>query len=355
MVHAPLPSPRGPISLELISALREGRPVTRPDSLPIHAVADPIADDDLQLALYVCFELHYRRFAGVEDDREWDPTVLALRGALESRMTGALTELVPMPSPDAPVDLAAMIDAFDGPSLSTHVAEHATVDQFREFLVHRAPYQLKEADPHSWGLPRLAGRAKAALVEIQMDEYGNGTPGLAHAELFAETLTAAGLDATYGLHVDAVPGITLATTNLISLFGLHRHYLPALLGHLAVFEMTSVTPMSRYAAAARRFGLGETGARFYEVHVEADAVHQVVAEEALIGSYVADDPAAGPLVTWGAATLMAVENRFARHLLDSWAAGTTSLRGPGALGRLRVPTADQPTIDLDADDLATAV
>lgn len=30
-------------------------------------------------------------------------------------------------------------------------------------------YQLKEADLHTWAIPRLAGRSKAALVSIQAE------------------------------------------------------------------------------------------------------------------------------------------------------------------------------------------
>src|SRR3712207_8445227 len=45
------------------------------------------------------------------------------------------------------------------------------------FRSQRSIYTLKEADPHSWAIPRLTGRAKAALVEIQSDEYGEGRPG----------------------------------------------------------------------------------------------------------------------------------------------------------------------------------
>jgi hypothetical protein len=78
------------------------------------------------------------------------------------------------------------------------------------------------------------GRPKSALVEIQLDEYGGGRPGLSHAELFAATLRAAGLDDTYGAYLDHVPGVTLATTNLISLFGSQRRLVPALVGHLAL-------------------------------------------------------------------------------------------------------------------------
>ena len=65
------------------------------------------------------------------------------------------------------VDVSAMTDLVDGdtgPSLSRYLERRATAEQFREFVMHRSVYHLKEADPHTWGIPRLAGRAKAALL-----------------------------------------------------------------------------------------------------------------------------------------------------------------------------------------------
>ncbi len=53
-------------------------------------VDDPLRDDDLQLALYSCFELHYRGFAGVDPEWEWSPALLALRGLLEATFLAAL-------------------------------------------------------------------------------------------------------------------------------------------------------------------------------------------------------------------------------------------------------------------------
>ncbi|MFE8009473.1 hypothetical protein [Streptomyces sp. NPDC057418] len=53
------------------------------------ATADPYGED-LQLALYVLYELHYRGFAGVAEDREWDPALMPLRRAIEMRFLNAL-------------------------------------------------------------------------------------------------------------------------------------------------------------------------------------------------------------------------------------------------------------------------
>ena len=96
------------------------------------------------------------------------------------------------------------------------------------------------------------------MVEIQADEYGDGRAEQdIHAELFARAMEAVGLDATYGAYLDRMPGVTLATVNLMSLFGLHRRLRGAIVGHLALFEMTSSVPNRRYGAGLRRLGYGE--------------------------------------------------------------------------------------------------
>lgn len=71
------------------------------------------------------------------------------------------------------------------------------------------------ADPHSFGIPRLDGAVKAALVEIQSDEYGGGRPGRMHAELFRSTMRWFGLNDEYGHYVSAVPPATLAVSSLM--------------------------------------------------------------------------------------------------------------------------------------------
>ena len=338
---AHLPSPRGPLSSYLLEHLR-----WRPHDLGDPPVSPPqgeaaLTDDDLHLALYVCYELHYRGWAGVQDGWEWEPSLLAVRRRLEQAFVDALIDDVGPPD-DLPrwdveveAELHRILSSGTGPSLSAFVKQEGTVEQLREFCVHRSAYQLKEADPHTWAIPRLGGPAKAALVQIQSDEYGNGVPSEVHAELFAVTMAELGLDRTYGAYLDLMPGVTLATVNLVSLFGLHRRWRGALVGHLAIFEMASVTPMGRYAAALRRLGFGDDAARFYDVHVEADAVHEVVACRDMAAGLVRQEPALAGDVLFGARAIMRVEERFARWLVDSWSAGRSSLRRP--LAPLTVP------------------
>lgn len=321
------PAPRGPLSDFLLTRLR-GPVGTLP---PAPAAADdPLDGEDAALALYCCYELHYRGFAGVDERWEWEPSLLALRAQLEAAFDARVREEAgPVVDDDDLTDrLYAVLREHDGPSLSEHVARHATRAQVLEFTVHRSAYQLKEADPHSWALPRLSGEAKAALVEIQSDEYGEGVEKDMHAELFALSMRELGLDDTYGAYLDLIPGPTLATVNLVSYFGLHRRLRGALVGHLAVFEMTSVEPMGRYSVGLRRHGFGPWARLFYDTHVVADAHHQTVAARDLAGGLVRAEPHLRRDVLFGAQAITALEGNFTRHLLDSWTAGRTSLRQP---------------------------
>jgi hypothetical protein len=324
-----LPEPRGEISAHLLASL--SRPVHPIVARLVPPPPDPLSDEDLQLALYLCYELHYRGLPGVADGWEWEPSLLAFRRNLESCFEAALHATVPtVPEAPAPEDmdlaLRAIADADDTPSLSRHLEREATFEQLLEFVAHRSAYQLKEADPHSWALPRLYGGPKAAMVQIQADEYGGGDPARIHAQLFANTMDALGLDSAYGAYLDNVPGVTLATVNLMSLFGLHRRWRGACVGHLALFEMESSIPNRRYANGLRRLGCDERATEFFDEHVMADAIHESVAAVDLAGGLARQQPALAADILWGAATLVELDARFARHVLAAWETGQSSLR-----------------------------
>src|SRR6185437_10553569 len=167
---------------------------------------DPLGSDDLQLALHLCYGLHYDGFAGVDEAWEWEPSLLTLRRGLEDQFLGGLVAEAGLPGSvtDDDVDLRGVVRRVrqllrtDGRSLSAYMLEDGDIDGLREFVVHRSIYQRKEADPHTWAIPRLRGRAKSALVALQSDEYGRGERGATHAEPFVRTMTALGLDPAPG-------------------------------------------------------------------------------------------------------------------------------------------------------------
>jgi hypothetical protein len=125
--------------------------------------------------------------------------------------------------------------------------------------------------------------------------------------------------------VEVLPGVTLATVNLVSMFALHRRWRAALVGHLAVFEMTSVEPMARYSSALARFGIGPEGRRFYDVHVTADERHAAIARDRMVAGLIRAEPELSADLLFGAAAVLMLEQRFASHLLDAWANSRSSL------------------------------
>lgn len=326
-----LPAPRGPLSEQLFEAL-EGPPHARLPAPGLIDATEPIADEDLQLALYVSYELHYSGIRGVDERWEWAPSLLSFRGALERPFEEAVAALV---SPAEPGELESVGEALQGivaedpgPPLSRYLETQGTHEQMLEHVVHRSAYQLKESDPHSWAIPRLGPGPKAALLEVQFDEYGGGSSERMHSVLFEKTMAGLGLDESYGHYLDSWPGVTMATVNLMTGFGLHRRRRGAIVGHLAAFEMTSSIPNRRYGNALRRLGFGPAVTHFYDEHVEADAVHENIAAWDLAGGLAAAEPEVAADILFGARALLQLEARWAIHLMDAWERGETSLRSP---------------------------
>ncbi|MFD9464880.1 iron-containing redox enzyme family protein [Streptomyces sp. NPDC060027] len=339
----PLPTPRGPLSAGVVSALRHGQPVPGPEGA---AGVDPYGDD-LQLALYVLYELHYQGFEGVDEEREWDPGLLALRRALEQSFLAALRADVPRPVPvqEALDDLQIEPVGHDETSVSHYLQREGEPCQLAEYAALRSLYHLKEADPHAWVIPRLHGRAKAAMVAVEYDEFGAGRPEEIHARLFADLMDDLGLETAYGHYLDAAPAAALATVNLMSLFGLHRALRGALVGHFAAVEVTSSPGSRRLAKALRRIGAGPAAIRFYDEHVEADAVHEQVVRHDVVGGLLESEPALERDVVFGVQATTLLEDRLGAVLLAAWRDGSSALRIPPqsrGQGQVLRPTSASP-------------
>jgi CubicO group peptidase (beta-lactamase class C family) len=322
----PLPRPRGPLSAAVLAALRGGPAPSIPRD---ETVVDPYGDD-AQLALYCLYELHYRGFAGVSDELEWHPTLLAVRGTLERAFLAALRRDT-RAGDDVDAEIAGMLvepPEAEGQGVSYHLLRGGTRWQLREYLAHRSLYHLKEADPQAWVIPRLSGPAKAALVTVEHDEYGAGDPDRVHAEIFARMLRALDVDDRYGAHLDAAPAPTLAEVNLMTLCGLHRSLRGALVGQFATVELTSSPGSDRLERAMRRLGCDSAAREFYAEHVEADAVHEQLVRRDVLVPLLADQPALAADVVFGIRASALLAERFEAHVLARWAAGRTSLRRP---------------------------
>ena len=162
------PTPRG--ALDAVAARRAcGRPPHGAADVPARVPTTRWPTTTSSSRCTCCYELHYRGFAGVDERWEWEPSLLAAaRAARGASSRRALLAAVGPPPAERrrragarwTSRCAAIADADDGPSLSRYLERDGTREQVREFLVHRSAYQLKEADPHSWAIPRLSGRAE---------------------------------------------------------------------------------------------------------------------------------------------------------------------------------------------------
>jgi hypothetical protein len=256
---------------------------------------------DLQLALSMCYELHYRGFAGVDPTWEWNPGLLHLRGQLERTfLAGVRRDVGPIePDQTAEAEMDDLsIEPVDGTGPSYWLRDNGTWQQMREYFVHRSIYHLKEGDPHAWAIPRLIGQAKASFVAVEFDEYGAGHGPKIHQQLFADLLTAAGLDSTYLAYLEAVTAESLAVVS------------------------------RRLVEALQRLAAPPECVAFYREHVEADAVHEQVVRIDVVGDLVAREPQLDRDVVFGIRAHAMVEDRLAEAIMAPWKAGETSLRRP---------------------------
>ena len=287
--------------------------------------ADPYGED-LQLALYVCYELHYRGFADVPDAMEWDLELLGLRLELEAVFLEALRRDV-VGGTDVDAEVAALLTETVGArGISHHLATDGTTAQFREYVTHRSAYHLKEADPQLLVVSRMAGRAKAGLVTVEHDEYGAGRVEEMHSELYAAMMRELGLSAAYGDLVDRVSGWVLAEVNFMTVCGLRRELRAAAVGQFAVIELTSSPGSARLVRAAQRLGCGPASEYFYAEHVEADAVHEQILRREVLGPMLEEEPGLAGDLVFGIQASQVLAGRFADEVLDAWSAGRSSLR-----------------------------
>ena len=316
-----LPPPRGPVSGYVIDAL--GRDGDQLGDLVLGP--GPVLDDaDVQLALWVLYELHFRGFDTSAPEREWDPGLLALRRDLERRFERELREATQerlaerTPSDDVAGDLLTLVASDDSPSPASYLQRHGSRDQMLDFLRERSVAQLKESDPQAFVVARLEGPAKVALAEVQYDEFGAGRPEHLHQTLYADALEAAGLDPTYGAYLPEISGISLAMSNVMSMFALHRRLRGAAVGHFAAFEASSSVPSRKIAMGLDRLGFPPAVSAYFQEHVEADAVHEQVAARDICGNLVQQHPELRDDVLFGAATALHLDALSAEELLGRW-------------------------------------
>ena len=335
-----LPEARGDLTFALVDALRRDDPDCCPR--PSSPAADPLTDDELQLALWICYELHYRGFDDVGADGSGSPSCSACAASSRRSLLGALRARVAVPGRTRPVAAAAARTRRlrrRPVAVAVHAAQ-ANRDAVPR--VRDAPLGLpaEGGRPAQLGDPPAERPAKAALVEIQADEYGGG-------ELRADALralprrccAASGSTTPTAPTSTRCPASRSRVSNVMSLFGLHRALRGALVGHLAAYEMTSSAPVpplrARAAPARRRRGRMPSSSTSTSPRTRCTSNWPRTTSAAGSPMPSRSSPRTS---LFGAAACLYVDKRFAEHVLGCWAQERTSLRGgrrPGRSARAR--------------------
>ncbi|HWU04918.1 MAG TPA: iron-containing redox enzyme family protein, partial [Streptomyces sp.] len=134
-----LPRARGVLSAGVIDYLQNDGSLPDPNAA---RSADPYGDD-LQLALYICYELHYRGFAGVRPELEWDPPLLAVRAALEDRFLVALRRDATGTASLGDLLDGLLLEPVRGTGLSWFLQDQGELRHLRDYAVQRSLYHLK--------------------------------------------------------------------------------------------------------------------------------------------------------------------------------------------------------------------
>ena len=203
-----------------------------------------------------------------------------------------------------------------------------------EFLIHRSAYQLKEADPHSWALPRLSGPPEGGprgdpgrrvrRRQARADPRHDVRPR--HGGAAASTRPRRLSRRDPRLHArhrqpDVAPGPPPALAR--------RDRGPP---RAVRDDLVDTEPPLRDAGCAGSASASEATA-FFDEHVEADAVHENIAAVDLAGGLARQQPELGADVLWGARALAGSTARWPRPSCARWEAGESSLRAADA--RLR--------------------
>ena len=108
------------------------------------------------------------------------------------------------------------------------------------------------------------------------------------------------------------------------------------MGHLALAEMTSSLSNKFAAEGLRRLGYGDDATGFFDEHVIADSIHDMIALHDLTGALVEQNPTLGGDIVFGALAGAGLDAAFGRYILDCWSRKEPSLRNAGApLSRYR--------------------
>ena len=290
---------------------------------------DALAGEEVPLALYCLYELHYRGFAGVSDDWEWDATCLELRRRLERASLRELRYEVflsygieKMHAADVLMELSTLTN--DTARLrSALMTTDATDAQTQELTLLRSFLPTDSSAVPTGSVAHQRNQATAGERHTTSRPLIHPSWAPAGAELFGAVSEEHLLGSGKVENLELVPSATLSNLNVARMFILHRRWRAALAGHVTQQILHAEAHTGDLASYESEGGVTDRH-RWAKVHV--DAVAHVAVLDQLIGGVLADEPALSDDVVFGARAYAYLETTFVTRVLSAWVNGRSSLR-----------------------------
>jgi hypothetical protein len=164
-----------------------------------------------------------------------------------------------------------------------YISNHMGLEGYKHLLAIASVDGLVEASRQSRVCGGVGNAISCAVFKVLSEEYGNGRLHKKHSTFFAKMLEEVGLSSEPEHYFDLVPWQVLASINQNFLLTERRRFYLRYLGGLTFFEVNGPSVYKGYLAAARRLGLSQDAAGYWELHIKEDERHgaQMVAEVAV--------------------------------------------------------------------------
>lgn len=292
---------------------------TSPEASP-EASPEPLPDPgELHVRLA---RLNAQRLCPAEPTEQWtaDLTQAHALALLEGRFLEQERTTVAhraAQAPRQPEAFAAWFDALrdDGPGqhdvLFDYLAEQATVDQMRWFLVQELATEAGFDDLVALTQLRMPTRVKLELARNYWDEMGRGKARAMHGPMLDALAQSLGVEPA---PLAEVAWESLAVSNLLAGLAYNRRFAYHSLGALGAIELTAPSRAVKVVAALERLGIEKIAARYFRVHAVVDIGHaRTWRDEALIPTVAANPQAAVHIAEGALMRLCAGARTFDRY------------------------------------------
>lgn len=175
---------------------------------------------------------------------------------------------------------------------ASYIKNNMSKEGYRHLLAVGSVDGLVEASRQSRVCGGAANEIMCAIFRVLMEEYGTGRFNKKHSTFFATMMRELDLNEEPEFYFDLVPWQSLASINHNFLLTERRRHYLRYAGGLTFFEVNGPSVYRSYLAAARRVGLSEGAAGYWELHIKEDERHgrQMVEDVAvpLIDHYGSD-------------------------------------------------------------------